>query len=690
MNKNKIIYIIPVVLSLVITIGLVRLIPVLSTEYLLELVETSPQTQESYIIYEDLDQDGNSEIISVYYNAAGNVAVSLKELDFSSINQFNLPGQLLNQGPILDIFDVNEDSIRDILICTEKNDSLFLNVIDDLYTTPTRHRVVFIDHLNQMNDQGDYLYSPGQLSDLSWDGSPEYVFAISGGHALQPRRVYAVEIQSGIVSRSPVSGAAVTGLDLFDLDGDGGDEILLTTVAPENFKVPVPYRDSVSWMMILDGILQFFRPPVSLLPAPSRIFMEPFVFNDTRYLLVYHNYWGDGDYPSVLSIYDSALNPVRQRQFFEPDNRPDDIWRIPGKQDITDVKILMDTRVYTVNFNLEFTDSIDNGVYFGSTRYQCLDLDRDGEKEIISIGGFRLSVFDPDLLETAGIDIHWNNRRPRILMSMIEIHGKDPLLFIQIDQDTYTLDYSRSGWYSHRLAVYPAIFLALFLLFCLMILVQQKMIEKKYEKDRLISKLQLQAIRNQLDPHFTYNALNAVGSLIYKEKKELAYQYLQGLTDMLRLVSANTSEIMWSLSEELGFIRKYLEIEKLRFREKFIYRIEVNGEDHYQSLVPKLSILTFVENAIKHGLRHKDGVKRLEIRAAGNGQELLISIEDNGIGRVAAAEFLEESTGNGIEIMKEYFKQFNEITGKSSRFLIRDLFDEQQTAAGTLVEITIQ
>ncbi|MCK5137780.1 MAG: histidine kinase [Bacteroidales bacterium] len=95
--------------------------------------------------------------------------------------------------------------------------------------------------------------------------------------------------------------------------------------------------------------------------------------------------------------------------------------------------------------------------------------------------------------------------------------------------------------------------------------------------NRLISNLQLQSIKNQLDPHFTYNALNAVGSLIYKEEKDLAYQYLKGLADLLRMVSADASEVTWSFSDELEF-------------------------------VPKMSILTFVENSlkppgIKHGLK---------------------------------------------------------------------------------------
>ncbi|HER10229.1 MAG TPA: hypothetical protein ENO20_15090 [Bacteroides sp.] len=690
MKKYRFVYIIPVILSLAITIGLVRLVPVLSTKYMMEVVRTERLTEDDYRHYVDLDGDGTSERISLYYNAAGNLAVSVNETDNRSINQFNLPGRLLTLGPALDMHDVNSDGILDMLICTENNDSLFLTLIDDLYARPTRKKEVFIDRLNRMNDHGDYQFLPGKWSDLSRDGVSEYVFAVSGGHALQPRCVYAVDFRSAKVLRSPESGAALIGLGLFDLDGDGGDEILLNTFAPENFKTPVPYSDSVSWIMVLDGSLHFYKPPIEMNPAPSRVYLEPFVLDDSNYVLAYYKYLGNENYPSVLCIYDDALTPVRERQFFESENSPFMIWSVPGRLHINDIKIFKGSRVYTVDFDLYFADSIDQIIQSGNSYKNCLDLDLDGEEEVICVGGFRIAVFNADFVESAGISVEWDTRRPKILTSVIETKGMDPLLFAQIGTYTYTLDYSRNGWYRYRLLVYPSIFMGLSLLFCLMVVLQQRIIERKYEKDRLISRLQLQAIRNQLDPHFTFNALNAVGSLIYKEKKELAYDYLKGLTDLLRLVSSNPSEVTWTLEEELGFIRKYLEIEKLRFRDKFSYLIDATAECQYHCQVPKLSILTFVENAIKHGLRHKQGAGRLEIRITGNKKKLMVQVEDNGIGRAATTEYPDGSAGNGLDMMKRYFKQFNQVTGRKSRFVIRDLYDEQQMACGTLIEITIQ
>ncbi|MCK5137779.1 MAG: hypothetical protein KAR19_18480 [Bacteroidales bacterium] len=124
-------------------------------------------------------------------------------------------------GEVLDLHDINSDGIKDIFVCSKKNDSLFLTIIDDLYGRPTNTREYFIERINTYNDNGDYLFSPGTITDLTRDGSPEYVFGINGGHSLQPRCAYAVDYRNDSVYRSPLSGAAVVGLDFFDLDKDG-------------------------------------------------------------------------------------------------------------------------------------------------------------------------------------------------------------------------------------------------------------------------------------------------------------------------------------------------------------------------------------------------------------------------------------------------------------------------------------
>jgi len=688
-RRNSLEYIIPALLALVITFGLIWFVPTLRVKYKMELVETEAVPPEDYRYYYDLNGDGTSEALIIYYNSSHNLAVSIASMKLATINQFNLPGRLTTLGATLDFHDIDSNGIVDVFVCTEKNDSLFLTIIDDLYGHPTTSRRFFLDPINQYNDNGDYLFTPGGISDLNGDGTPEYVMAINGGHSLQPRRVYAVDYKNDTVIKSPLSGAAVVSLDLFDLDKDGADEILLNTAAPENFKSHIPYRDSITWLMILDEELQFYMPPVPMNGPPSWVSMEPFMHNGEHYLLSYHRYRVEEDYHALMAIYDSSLKLMNSRLLPGHQQSGHYMYRLPGLFELKDIKFLHNENVNTYNFDLQKADSLRNSTHFGYNAEVIFDADADGEKEIIFVSHDRLHVFRSDFTESASLELPLQARTSRTLVSLVEDGDAYPLLHIQVEETRFVASYKKNEWFKYRELVYPGIFILLFGLLYLWVIFQNRLVSRRYEKDRLISQLQLQSIKNQLDPHFTYNALNAVGSLIYKGEKEMAYQYLRGLTDLLRMVSSDPSQVTWSLGEELEFVNRYLEIEKLRFKEKFIYSVKVEEEGLKTSEVPKMSILTFVENAIKHGLRHKDDDRKLDIEVSPLSKGMKIIVKDNGIGRSAAVKYRDEGSGQGIKMMKQYFRQFNEATGRKAHFRVRDLFEYDMKASGTVIEITI-
>ena len=691
MRKYKLEYLITATLALVVTLLLIWKVPLLSDEHTMKLLHNQSTRPQDYTYYEDLDGDGTSERLIIYYNAAGNLAVSVSDLRTeTTINQFNLPGELPELGATLDIHDIDANGIKDMFVCTEKNDSLFMTVIDDLYGHPTTTRLYFLDRIRQFNDDADYNFVPGGISDLTGDGVPEYVFAINGGHSLQPRRVYAVDYQEERVMRSPVSGAAVISLDLFDLDGDGREEVMLNTVSPENFKIPFPYSDSISWLMILDESLKFYVPPLPMAPPPSWLSLEPFAHEGNRFLMAFHRYQAKGgDYLSSLTIYDDQVRPVTTRTFSGTRREPFYLWRYPDGDKLEDIKLFRNNRIYTLDMQLQFSDSLENATPFGYGRECALDLDGDGNREFLFLNGSQLYVFRQELKLSSMIDLGWNERGPRILHSVIRRGEQYPELFIQVGSEQYWIWYGKNGWYRFRAVVYPALFAVLFGLFISIVLIQDRLVSRRYKREQFISRLQLQSIRNQLDPHFTYNALNAMGSLIYKGEKDLAYRYLKGLTDLLRMVSGDAATITWELKDELKFVRKYLEIEELRFKERFRFRIDLEAEALNRFQVPRMSILTFVENAIKHGLRHKEGAWILDITVTPYKGGVKIGIRDNGIGRAAAVKYHHESTGQGIEMMKQYFRQFTEVTGSHARFIVKDLFEEVTKSTGTLVEVTI-
>lgn len=690
MKKNKFIFAVPAVLGLAVTFILVFTIQELREPYRLQLLETEIGKTDEYFVFHDLNGDGHSEQLIIYYNNAGNVAITIRDTRTNGvINQFNFPGEFTELGPIIDIQDIDSNGIKNVFICTERNDSLFLSVIDDPYGHPTRSKTFFLDQINQYNDDGDYHFSVGGLSDLDGDGSPEYVCAINGGHSLQPRRVYAINYQTRQVTRSPLSGAAVIGLKLVDLNQDGTDEILLNTTAPENFKFPFPYRDSISWLMVLNASMEFYLPPVALSKSKIRALFH-FINEGKAYLLLLQvlvEPTGASNFQ--LIIFDDQLQPVRTRFFSGDKRRSMDLWHGSKIPELDEVLLVRDDYIYSLNMDLQFTDSTRNNVEHGYGVDQVLDLDNDGKMEYIYSGNNKIIVYREELQDPVNAELQWDERAPRIIVSSIEQPDTYPVMFVQIGNTRGWLLYEKNPWFRYRMVVYPGMFLLSFGILLGLFFTMDKLIARRYEKDRLINQLQMQSIKNQLDPHFTYNALNAVGSLIYKEEKDLAYLYLKGLTDLLRMVSGDANSITWTLSEELEFVKKYLGIEKLRFRDRFQFQITVEEEPMNGFQVPKMSILTFVENSIKHGLRHKKDQWLLTIRIAPEAQGMKIGIRDNGIGRAAALSYREGSTGQGIDMMRRYFKQFSEATGRKARFTVTDLFGEDRKAAGTLVEILI-
>lgn len=689
MRRSSLEYIIPAVLALFIGMALFLFIPRLSTRYSLKVGRVEESQADYYRHYHDFDGDGTSEIIDLFYNASGNLSVRLRHLNEATINQFNLPGKLTKIGAVLDLHDISGDGIADIMVCSEKNDTLYLTIIDDIFSRPTKSKLYALDPINRHNDNGDYSFIPGGITDLNGDGTPEYVLAINGGHSLQPRRVYAIDYLNNRVGRSPVSGAAVHNLGFFDMNGNGVDEILLSTTATENFKNPFPYMDNRAWLMVLDNELEFYMPPIALSDCLSFVDLLTFTFDEKRYLLANQRIRNDGKRYSQFTVFDESYRPVSKRIMARDRNTRISFWRESESIDLEDLKVIINKTVYTFDLKLVFVDSVRLEIPKGfNQRMIRLDVDGTGEKEYVYPSNQDLVVLRSDLSHPAVVEMDLEEWSPRCLVSIIENGEASPILFVHGKEEEYYLNYQQNWWFKYSLLTHPGIIILLFILFYLLGNLQNRLVRRRYEKDRLINELQLQSIKNQLDPHFTYNALNAVGSLIYKGEKDQAYQYLKGLTDLLRMVSGDASDVSWTLSDELNFVYKFLAIEKLRFRNKFVYSIE--AQDEFREMkVPKLSVLTFVENALKHGLRNKENNRKLEISIVGVKGGMKIEIRDNGIGRNAAASFGDDQEGNGIKMMKRYFKQFNEATGREVWFDITDLYEKEQKPAGTLVEIYI-
>jgi ligand-binding sensor domain-containing protein len=216
-----------------------------------------------------------------------------------------------------------------------------------------------------------------------------------------------------------------------------------------------------------------------------------------------------------------------------------------------------------------------------------------------------------------------------------------------------------------------------------------RLMRERSDEERRIAELQFKTLRNQLAPHFIFNALNAIGSSIYQNNKEVSYDFLQRFATLIRSTLIHADKVYRSLNEEIEFVKNYLDLEKFRFENKFDYKITIEPGLNLDTPVPKMIIQTFAENAVKHGLVQKSGKGLLLIHLSTEADYLKITIEDNGIGRMEAMKFNTGSTGKGMEIINEFIALFNKFNEKKIQFNIMDVSGETGKISGTCVIIKL-
>lgn len=213
--------------------------------------------------------------------------------------------------------------------------------------------------------------------------------------------------------------------------------------------------------------------------------------------------------------------------------------------------------------------------------------------------------------------------------------------------------------------------------------------QEKLINENRIARLHLLSLKNQMDPHFTFNAMNTIASFVLKEEKEQAYKFFVKLSQLIRNIIRNSDNLYCTIDMEIKLVVDYLEIQKLRFNDQFTYSVNISPETDLTHKVPKMVILTFAENALKHGLVNKQGPGEIKIDIQNTKDSISIVIADNGIGREKAREIGSESTGKGIQILKGYIDYFNRFNQNKIEFEITDLYNMEKTATGTSVLVKI-
>ncbi|MEI7726837.1 MAG: histidine kinase [Bacteroidota bacterium] len=684
----------PTFLSLVSTLIIFLIFPIHSTKYRLELQQIRKLYNDNRILWEDLEGDSISDLISTSNNDVGTAGVTVVLNPSGHVEQWNFRGQFsFKDDNFISTGDYNMDGKKEVYAFTLSNDSIYLSYISDFYHLKLAFINRFISTVELVNGETDVNFGPVQMADLNHDGYKELIFCIKAGFSIYPRAIFTYDVKNDKLLKSPELGFYPFSLILADFNGDGNLEIVPAGYAPENITDRiVQFHDSSSWVIMLNSKLQYIFPPKEftgrlggLAPVafPSRV--------NHSTLTVLRNKPPDSNAGYVLFQINLAGEIIRQKQLTELN--PEMLVLQPYVMTQGKSEILMlqsgDGSIYGYDslFNCIQKSTINQSI---SDRL-FMDIDNDNQIEVITqndvlnqITVFRHDFNDP--VSFSGIKLA-EPRQTRI--SLVRgIHGENKLFIISGDM-AYTLVYGENSILYSKWIFYLAGFTCILLFTFLVRKLQRNQLQKKYQTEKKITELQLKIVRNQMDPHFTMNAINAVVDAINREEKEQARENLLHFSQMYRSLVLSADKIKRTLQEELDFTENYLALERFRFGNRFTYHLRIHPEVDTRWEVPKMVIQSPVENAVKHGLLNKETGGEINIQARVEDHKLILEITDNGVGRTASAVAGKISTGKGMEMMEQFFALYYKITGVKVQSNVSDLTDESGNPIGTRVVVMI-
>jgi len=264
-------------------------------------------------------------------------------------------------------------------------------------------------------------------------------------------------------------------------------------------------------------------------------------------------------------------------------------------------------------------------------------------------------------------------------------------------------DESRSEMQSFAFSIKPAFWQTVWFLFaCIAFLMlasagvalyvqrrRNKALLEKLRVEKELNELRISSIRLKAIPHFNANVLSAIEYYIANRTKKEAMHILGIYSDFTFKTLSEVDKAARPLSEELAYVKMYLDLEKIRFLDKFDFRIEVEDEVDENVQLPNMILHTYCENAVKHGLMPRKSGGLLTIRVSQRDQTVCIDVEDNGVGRTAAAQNpYVHSTKQGLSILNRQIEIYNRFNREKINQQIKDLI-EGSIACGTRFTVEV-
>jgi hypothetical protein len=632
--------------------------------------------------HSDINNDGIIErIIFNIYGDFINVEIFNDNNDY--INQIILDGNWVSRGDFFTSGDYNSDGSKELYAFTRVNDSIFLHNIYFNRNNSLNAESIFIDLAGNGNDHYDISISYLQLIDLDNNGDKEFFFYIFSGYSLTPRKLYIYNPESKEIITSDDIGVKHTQISFFDLDGDGRPEILTGSYSSENYDSlsTIGFGDNKAGTFIYNSNLEILYDPIIFKENKPSVQLFPLERGKDTLLIALVNEIRNMKNSKILFLNKSMdiLHEISLPQMYTPG-----LYSFEEEGEI-----------------IYYISDEDSTFFLDHMKYKTIPVRIKGELVDISkgskgIGAKYLLLSKPNNVSLVNSKLRQASNKIPIPPGFLTVEkifddnsgNMNYILYNDKLSKYYTLRFAYRNIYDYRYLIYSLALISIYLIIFLIgweIRIRAGMRRLIEQKSNI---LELQLLHTQLQPHFTFNILNTLGSMIYNNNKEEAYSYLLKFSSLLRVVLETDIDWKWTLKDEISFVEQYLNLENGRFPGKYKYKFVIGEDVKRDLLVPKMIMQIFVENALTHGLRTKQSDCKVFVTISMSGSYLTINITDNGIGRERASSLKPHRAGKSIALINEFMKSYNRVNRNKFKLRISDL-DPGSIETGTVVEIDI-
>ncbi|WP_341216761.1 histidine kinase [uncultured Wocania sp.] len=635
------------------------------------------------IYYQDLDGDSLSERIEAQVNTLGDASYLIYKSNGDFVDQFNLDTKYPTTLKGLWFSDVDNNGFKEIFNITQSADSAFLNIREPFKPNGINRQRIFVDTISMFDGENKFRIQTSGRSFNKNINNSELVFNIMTGFAANPRNAYKYDFNKNNIIKSPHLANSFSVSKVIDLDDDGKEEIIISNNASNNqinnFYTHRP--DSSTWLMVLNDDLSFMFEPIEFKALGSISNNTINVNNKTR----------------ILSFFVS-------RQY---DKLPSRLLLLSTDGVIEKEKILQKgSKKYLVKVNsnqFAVTDRVRGEVVFFNTNLEEInkfkiepfkfieyyDIDNDGKKEWVI---FR-NNYDK-------ISIYRDKFEYQVEFTLADVEGEvssygiqqisktENQLYFQKGAICELFSYNKNPLYAFQYILYLMIYALILLLVWLVAKGQKIRMDKQQAIATEISELQIKSIKNQVDPHFVFNAINTISEMILMDNKLEADKFIGRFSNFMRDTLQQSDKISTTLKAELEYTENFIKLQQIRFINSFNYAIAIGENVDLKAIVPKHVLFTYTENAIKHGLAlTKNGMLKINVKKQAG--ILFMSVEDNGMGMRQSKTNKKNSTGNGLLIMNRIFDLYSKLKNKKIKQHVIELKDAKGNNAGVRVEVEI-